>query len=134
MNVFKIVLQCGQCEGESFKAFDTVHAKEKSVIEIANKIASDGVVNFSRFTSQCTKCGSTEKKKLVYTKDESGQGIIRSLEFTIWMNKVKSIAEARNPRDYKPGDKWMESFWKKEYFDKNISPEDTWIYYTKIIH
>lgn len=54
-------------------------------------------------------------------------------DFEMWLEKVKLIAERTMPRDYKRGDKWLESFWKEKYFDSKYSPEETWNDYTTMV-
>ena len=64
MEKFKIQLECENCNGQAFEAFDTIQAKEKSVYELAYKIASEGTVNLPAFKKKCVKCGTIDKVKL----------------------------------------------------------------------
>lgn len=55
---------------------------------------------------------------------------IQLYNFKVWMNELKEIAITDMPRDYKKGDKWLEEFWQKTYFEKGFTPIQTWKDYT----
>ena len=53
--------------------------------------------------------------------------------FFLWMEELKKEAYMRNPRDYKEGDKWVETYFKERYFDRNFSPSDAWLDYSTMV-
>ncbi len=72
-----------------------------------------------------------KKNKWLYILPFPILGIIIKFNlFKNWMDELKSIAIKNNPRDYKEGDEWVESYFKVRYYDNGLSPAAAWTDYT----
>jgi len=76
-----------------------------------------------------------KKNKWLYFLPLPTLGIIIKFDlFRNWMEELKMIAFKFAPHEYTLDSKWEESYFKKRYFDKGISPQETWDDYTTMIN
>ena len=67
---------------------------------------------------------------LNYSKSIGKLDRVDLTKFDVWMAKLEKVANAWNAQQYPIGGKWANDYWKREYFDKFVTPEQAWKIYT----
>jgi len=65
---------------------------------------------------------------------KNGKKFLKIKSFDNWMEELKLIAFKFSPREYPLESKWDLDFWKKTYYDKKLTPQETWDVYTTMIY
>jgi len=65
---------------------------------------------------------------------KNGKKFLKIKSFDNWMEDLKLIAFKFSPREYPLESKWDLDFWKETYYDKKLTPQETWDVYTTMIY
>jgi hypothetical protein len=73
-----------------------------------------------------------KKKKWLYIFPIPMFGVVIKINpFYNWMEELKIIAFNWSPKEYPLESNWELIFWKKYYYERGLSPKETWKDYTK---
>jgi hypothetical protein len=56
------------------------------------------------------------------------------LKFYYWFEELRMIAHKFAPLEYRLDSKWLDSYFRTTYFNKGLSPQESWRDYTTMVN